>query len=106
MKIFAVLIALCVPLQAERIKDIANIVGVRDNQLIGYGLVVGLNGTGDKTSSKFTMQSIANMLESVNVKIGADDIKSKNVAAVMLTARLPIILPHHLPLPYRNRFPA
>ncbi|MGP1580619.1 MAG: flagellar basal body P-ring protein FlgI [Wolinella sp.] len=89
MKIFAVLIALGAPLQAERIKDIANIVGVRDNQLIGYGLVVGLNGTGDKTSSKFTMQSIANMLESVNVKIGADDIKSKNVAAVMLTAKLP-----------------
>lgn len=76
-------------LHAERIKDIANIVGVRDNQLIGYGLIVGLNGTGDKTSSKFTMQSIANMLESVNVKIDANDISSKNVAAVMVTAKLP-----------------
>ena len=64
-------------------------VGVRDNQLIGYGLVIGLNGTGDKSGSKFTMQSISNMLESVNVKISADDIKSKNVAAVMITASLP-----------------
>ncbi|MDO7252565.1 flagellar basal body P-ring protein FlgI [Helicobacter cappadocius] len=78
-----------VNVQAEKIGDIASIVGVRDNQLIGYGLVIGLNGTGDKNSSKFTMQSIANMLESVNVKISPDDIKSKNVAAVMITASLP-----------------
>ncbi|WP_418904557.1 flagellar basal body P-ring protein FlgI [Helicobacter cetorum] len=76
-------------LLAEKIGDIASIVGVRDNQLIGYGLVIGLNGTGDKSGSKFTMQSISNMLESVNVKISADDIKSKNVAAVMITASLP-----------------
>ncbi|RVZ42108.1 flagellar basal body P-ring protein FlgI [Helicobacter pylori] len=76
-------------LSAEKIGDIASVVGVRDNQLIGYGLVIGLNGTGDKSGSKFTMQSISNMLESVNVKISADDIKSKNVAAVMITASLP-----------------
>lgn len=76
-------------LLAEKIGDIASVVGVRDNQLIGYGLVIGLNGTGDKSGSKFTMQSISNMLESVNVKISADDIKSKNVAAVMITASLP-----------------
>lgn len=74
---------------AEKIGDIASVVGVRDNQLIGYGLVIGLNGTGDKSGSKFTMQSISNMLESVNVKISADDIKSKNVAAVIITASLP-----------------
>ncbi len=74
---------------AEKIKDIANVVGVRENQLIGYGLVVGLNGTGDKTTSTFTMQSLANMLESVNVKIDPNDIQSKNVAAVMVTAKLP-----------------
>ncbi|RDU73290.1 flagellar biosynthesis protein FlgI [Helicobacter anseris] len=73
----------------EKIGDIANVVGVRDNQLIGYGLVIGLNGTGDKTSSKFTMQSIANMLESMNVKVSPEDIKSKNVAAVMITTTLP-----------------
>ncbi|MFP6245282.1 flagellar basal body P-ring protein FlgI [Helicobacter pylori] len=76
-------------LLAEKIGDIASVVGVRDNQLIGYGLVIGLNGTGDKSGSKFTMQSISNMLESVNVKISADDIKSKNVAAVIITASLP-----------------
>ncbi|GAA7736784.1 flagellar basal body P-ring protein FlgI [Helicobacter pylori] len=76
-------------LLAEKIGDIASVVGVRDNQLIGYGLVIGLNGTGDKSGSKFTMQSISNMLESVNVKISSDDIKSKNVAAVMITASLP-----------------
>ncbi len=76
-------------LLAEKIGDIASVVGVRDNQLIGYGLVIGLNGTGDKSGSKFTMQSISNMLESVNVKISAGDIKSKNVAAVMITASLP-----------------
>ena len=76
-------------LQAQKIGEIANIVGVRDNQLIGYGLVVGLNGTGDKSASKFTMQSIANMLESVNVKVSPNDIKSKNIAAVMVTATLP-----------------
>ncbi len=74
---------------AEKIGDIASIVGVRGNQLIGYGLVIGLNGTGDKTSSKFTMQSIANMLEGVNVKVSPDSIKSKNVAAVVVTANLP-----------------
>lgn len=74
---------------AEKIGDIANIVGVRSNQLIGYGLVIGLNGTGDKTSSKFTMQSIANMLEGVNVKVSPESIKSKNVAAVVVTANLP-----------------
>ncbi|CCB79870.1 flagellar P-ring protein FlgI [Helicobacter bizzozeronii CIII-1] len=76
-------------LQAEKIEDIANIVGVRDNQLVGYGLVIGLNGTGDKSGSKFTMQSIANMLESVNIKVSPSDIASKNVAAVMITANLP-----------------
>ncbi len=76
-------------LYAEKIRDIANVVGVRENQLIGYGLVVGLNGTGDKTTSLFTMQSLANMLESVNVKIDPNDIQSKNVAAVMVTAKLP-----------------
>jgi len=76
-------------LQAEKIKDIANIIGVRDNQLIGYGLVVGLNGTGDGSSSKFTLQSLSNLLQTVNVKIKPADIKSKNIAAVIVTAKLP-----------------
>ncbi len=76
-------------LQAEKIKDIANIIGVRDNKLIGYGLVVGLNGTGDGSSSKFTLQSLSNLLQTVNVKIKPADIKSKNIAAVIVTATLP-----------------
>jgi len=73
---------------ATKIKDVSNIVGVRDNQLIGYGLVVGLNGSGD-SSSKFTNQTLSNLLKNVNVKLDPKDIKSKNVAAVMVTATLP-----------------
>ncbi len=76
-------------LQAEKIKDISNIIGVRENKLIGYGLVVGLNGTGDGSSSMFTLQSLSNLLQTVNVKIKPADIKSKNIAAVIVTATLP-----------------
>lgn len=74
---------------STQIKELASVIGVRENQLIGYGLVVGLNGTGDGSSSKFTIQSIANLLQTVNVKLSPNDIKSKNVAAVMVTAKLP-----------------
>ncbi len=73
---------------AAKIKNLSNIVGVRDNQVIGYGLVVGLNGSGD-SSSKFTNQTLSNLLKNVNVKLDPKDIKSKNVAAVMVTATLP-----------------
>ncbi|QCT94118.1 flagellar basal body P-ring protein FlgI [Caminibacter mediatlanticus TB-2] len=73
---------------SQTIKDISNIVGVRSNQLIGYGLVVGLKGSGD-SSSKFTNQTLSNLLKNVNVKLDPKDIKSKNVAAVMVTATLP-----------------
>ncbi len=85
------LLCLFFPLLAHavKIKDISNIIGVRDNQLIGYGLIVGLNKTGDGTTSKFTLQTIANMLQTMNVKLDPKDIKSKNVAAVMVTATLP-----------------
>lgn len=76
-------------LWAAKIGDVANVIGVRDNQLIGYGLVVGLNGSGDGGSSEFTIQSLSNLLQSVNVKIDPNDIKSKNTAAVMVTATLP-----------------
>ncbi|MDD6056078.1 MAG: flagellar basal body P-ring protein FlgI [Helicobacteraceae bacterium] len=86
---FLLLVVLALPAFSAKVGDLANIVGVRDNQLIGYGLVVGLNGTGDKTTSTFTMQSISNMLESVNVKVDPNDISSKNAAAVMVTAKLP-----------------
>ncbi|MCG3673580.1 flagellar basal body P-ring protein FlgI [Aliarcobacter butzleri] len=68
-------------------KDISNIIGIRENQLIGYGLIVGLAGTGDK--SKFTMQSLQNLLRNSYIKIPAGSINSKNIAAVMVTADLP-----------------
>lgn len=75
--------------QGTRVKDIANIEGVRSNQLFGYGLVVGLDGSGDSQQTKFTTQSVANMLETYGISVPADKIKLKNVAAVMVTAALP-----------------
>lgn len=72
---------------AERIKDIASFEGVRENQLIGYGLVVGLDGSGDKGLA--TSQSIANMLQRLGVTAAPNDIKSKNAASVIVTAKLP-----------------
>lgn len=89
MKIALALMALSTCLFAIQIKDLTNTVGVRDNQLIGYGLVVGLNGSGDGTNSKFTIQSISNLLQGMNIKVDPNDIKSKNTAAVMVTAKLP-----------------
>ena len=74
---------------AIRIKDLASFEGVRDNQLIGYGLVVGLNGTGDSDQTRFQIQSVVNMLERMGVTTSISDIKIKNVAAVMVTATLP-----------------
>jgi flagellar P-ring protein precursor FlgI len=75
---------------ASRIKDIADFEGVRDNPLVGYGLIVGLNGTGDKlTNAGFTRQSLIGMLERLGVNTRDDPLKTKNVAAVMVTANLP-----------------
>lgn len=74
---------------AERIKDVATLAGVRTNQLVGYGLVVGLNGTGDKAGATFTQDSFVNMLTQlgVNVPVGTK-LAAKNIAAVMVTASL------------------
>jgi flagellar P-ring protein precursor FlgI len=73
-----------------RIKDIVNIEGVRDNQLVGYGLVVGLNGTGDSlNNSPFTKQSLQAMLERLGVNTAGENMRTANVAAVMVTANLP-----------------
>lgn len=72
-----------------RVKDIADLQGVRGNQLIGYGLVVGLDGTGDGQSSQFTIQCVVNMLRKMGVVVPADQVKVKNVAAVIVTADLP-----------------
>jgi flagellar P-ring protein precursor FlgI len=74
---------------AIRIKDIADIDGVRDNQLVGYGLIVGLDGTGDGKKSLFTVQSMVSMLEKMGISVNAGDIAVSNVAAVMVTAELP-----------------
>ena len=75
-------------LHATRISDVSNIVGVRENQIIGYSLVIGLKKTGDGTTSKFTLQSISNMLKAMNIDMNPIDIKSKNVAAVVVTATM------------------
>lgn len=72
-----------------RIKDISSIKGIRPNQLFGYGLIVGLNGSGDKGGTGFTIQGLANMLEHMGVHVSAADIKVSNVAAVMVSATLP-----------------
>jgi flagellar P-ring protein precursor FlgI len=84
-----VVFVLTTPLHAARIKDIASFRGVRPNQLVGYGLVVGLAGSGDSTSTLFTLQSMSAMLEKMGVTVNPDEIKVKNVAAVMVTADLP-----------------
>ena len=89
VSMFFLLLLVITSLNAEKIREIASIIGVRENQVIGYGLVVGLNGTGDGSSSAFTIRSISNLLQTVGVKIDPKDIKSKNVAAVMVTASLP-----------------
>jgi flagellar P-ring protein precursor FlgI len=88
---FAVSAGLSTPARAERIKDIATVNGVRTNQLVGYGLVVGLDGTGDQTSqAPFTIQSITNMLAKFGITIPANaNPQLKNVAAVTVTADLP-----------------
>jgi flagellar P-ring protein precursor FlgI len=77
---------------ASRLKDVVNFEGVRDNMLVGYGLVVGLNGTGDSlTNAPFTERSLIGMLERLGINSSGDftTIKTKNIAAVMVTATLP-----------------
>ena len=72
-----------------RIKDIASLKGVRSNQLVGYGLVIGLDGTGDSTQTKFTTQTLVNMMERLGIHALSDKVKVSNVAGVMVTASLP-----------------
>ena len=89
MRIFFILFLLLDFALCAKIKDISSILGVRENELTGYGLIIGLNGTGDKSNSKFTSQAVSNMLETMNIKVSPNDIKSKNVAAVVVSAKLP-----------------
>jgi len=89
--IVVVAILFSTSVNAERIKDIASIGGVRDNQLVGYGLVTGLDGSGDQTTqTPFTVQSIINMLGNLGVTLpSGSNLQLKNVAAVIVTAELP-----------------
>src|SRR5580704_8394399 len=91
MKIYLIIVSLLLAeiLPAARLKDLVDIEGVRDNQLIGYGLVVGLAGTGDKQQTVFTNQSLTNMLERMGVIVSPTAIQVKNTAAVMVTGTLP-----------------
>lgn len=93
LSLLACVAGLCLPpsSHAERLKDLASIQGVRQNQLLGYGLVVGLDGSGDQTTqTPFTVQSVMSMLQQMGVNLPpATTLQLKNVAAVMVTATLP-----------------
>jgi flagellar P-ring protein FlgI len=89
MRTLLVLLALAGVAHADRIKDLTTIGGVRDNHLTGFGIVIGLDGTGDDARSPMVRGSLAKMLKKLGVTVEANDIKAKNVAAVMITAELP-----------------
>src|SRR5687768_3591655 len=74
---------------AVRLKDLGRFAGVRDNSVIGYGLVVGLSGTGDSRRSLTTLQSVSNMLQEFGLQVPPSGINSRNVAAVLVTAKVP-----------------
>ena len=77
------------PANADSFKHMSDLVGARPNQLVGYGIVVGLNGTGDGAKAEFTLQSVAAMLRRLGVRVDPGTIKIKNVAAVIVTAEIP-----------------
>ncbi len=87
----AAVLILLIPgnVQAARLKDLAHIAGFRSNQLFGYGLVVGLNGTGDRQNTEFTVQTLANLLQDYNIRVSPDDVRVSNVAAVIVTVDVP-----------------
>ena len=77
------------PPGAVRVKDVARLDGVQPVPLVGYGLVAGLNKTGDRRQTIFSAQTLANMLEKFGVRVPADEVKIGNVAAVLVTAEVP-----------------
>lgn len=87
--IAALLLAASLCSGATRLKELVNIEGVRDNQLVGYGLVVGLNQTGDRRQTLFSAQSLSNMLQQMGVTVSPQAMRVNNTAAVMVTANLP-----------------
>mgnify|MGYP001592695859 CR=1 FL=1 len=86
--LFAIALGIGIQAHAARVKDIANVRGVRDNQLLGYGIIVGLKGTGD-SKNEFTNKSVARMFDKLGIKLEEKEVASKNVAAVIITANLP-----------------
>src|SRR5215468_10517566 len=89
MMIAAAIAAPPKPPAFTRLKELASVEGVRDNQLLGYGLVVGLAGTGDRRQTVFPVQSLANLLQRMGVTVSPTALTVKNTAAVMVTATLP-----------------
>ena len=87
--LLALLLAVAAPAEAARIKDVASLYGVRDNALVGYGLVVGLNRTGDSQQNAAAIRALANRLQGLGMTMSDNDIKSRNVAVVMVTSALP-----------------
>jgi len=75
--------------RADKIRDLCDVVGARDNQLVGYGVVVGLNGTGDDASAPFAAQSLRSLLRRLGVQIDQRQVRLRNVAAVIVTANIP-----------------
>lgn len=92
-RLLSILLSVAGPLwpssTAIRLKDLVGIEGIRDNQLMGYGLVVGLNGTGDKNTTIFSTQSLANLLQRMGVTVSPTAVLVRNTAAVLVTADLP-----------------
>jgi len=80
---------LSAPARADRLLDLCDVVGVRDNQLVGYGIVIGLSGTGDDVSAPFAMQSLRSLLRRLGVQIDQGQLRLRNVAAVLVTANIP-----------------
>ena len=89
LAVVAALLVSAQPVRAARLKDMASIEGVRDNMLLGYGLVVGLNGTGDRQQTVFSTQSLSNLLQKMGVNVPPTALRVNNIAAVMVTASLP-----------------
>lgn len=77
------------PARAEKLRDLCDVVGARDNQLVGYGVVTGLNGTGDDVSAPFAAQSLRALLRRLGVQIDQKQVRLRNVAAVVVTATIP-----------------
>jgi flagellar P-ring protein precursor FlgI len=92
-RVLSILLSVAAPLWPAsvgiRLKDLVGIEGIRDNQLVGYGLVVGLNGTGDKNTTVFSTQSLANLLQRMGVTVSPTAVLVRNTAAVLVTADLP-----------------